>query len=198
MSLSFVRCEVLRAVVTKSSIFWDTMPCSPLQVNGRFGGTCSLHFQGRRTNQVRNQAVSFLFYAGLLIGLFFDPQNGGDRFLRNFGWLLMEYTALYPRKMELFSLSFELKWNDRPPPSTETDLLDDKSGYAETQHFSRHLSCSGTWVIQKGINSIWHNKDQHPHIRVLHSDEFCKEMTYFLFWTVFHPNPQLRREIHIH
>jgi hypothetical protein len=34
-----VEFEVLRAVVLKSTIFWDITPCSPLKVNRRFGGT---------------------------------------------------------------------------------------------------------------------------------------------------------------
>jgi hypothetical protein len=29
--------------------------------------------------------------------LFFDPEDGGDMFLRNVGWISMKYTALYPR-----------------------------------------------------------------------------------------------------
>jgi hypothetical protein len=32
----------LTAVVVKSSILWDIMPCSPLKANQRFGGTCPL------------------------------------------------------------------------------------------------------------------------------------------------------------
>jgi hypothetical protein len=31
--------EVLTALVTKSAIFWDITPRSPLKVNRRFGGT---------------------------------------------------------------------------------------------------------------------------------------------------------------
>jgi hypothetical protein len=33
-----------------------------------------------------------------LLGLFFDPEDGGDMFLRNVGWLLSECTELYPRR----------------------------------------------------------------------------------------------------
>jgi hypothetical protein len=40
---------VLRTyVVLKSTIFWDIMPCSPLSVNRRFGGTYRLHIEGRK------------------------------------------------------------------------------------------------------------------------------------------------------
>jgi hypothetical protein len=38
---------VLAPVVMKSSILWDIMPCSPLKVNRRFGGTYRLRRQGR-------------------------------------------------------------------------------------------------------------------------------------------------------
>jgi hypothetical protein len=34
---------VLRAAVMKSSIFWDIIPCSPLKINRRFGGTFCLY-----------------------------------------------------------------------------------------------------------------------------------------------------------
>jgi hypothetical protein len=39
----------------KSSVFWDVTSCGPLKVNWRFGRTCRLHDQGRRTGQARNQ-----------------------------------------------------------------------------------------------------------------------------------------------
>jgi hypothetical protein len=30
--------------------------------------------------------------------LFFDPEDGGDIFFQNVGWLSTDYMALYPRK----------------------------------------------------------------------------------------------------
>jgi hypothetical protein len=42
----------------KSTIVWDVTPCSPLKANRRFGGTYSLHLQGRRINRARNQRES--------------------------------------------------------------------------------------------------------------------------------------------
>jgi hypothetical protein len=84
--------EGLTAVVMKSSVFWDTMPCSLLKVNWRFGRTCHLHPQGQRISQARNQHE-----AGSKQSLlrFFDPEDGGNMFLQNAGWLSMDYMALY-------------------------------------------------------------------------------------------------------
>jgi hypothetical protein len=72
----FVGFEVLTSVV-KSSLFWDITLCSWLKVNRRFGGTCRLHLLGRRVNQARYQR-EMRWQAEL-----FDPQDGGDMFLRN-------------------------------------------------------------------------------------------------------------------
>jgi hypothetical protein len=73
-----VRFEVLREVILKSTIFWDIKPSSQLKVNRRFVGTC--------------------VHAGYLRCLFFDPEIGGDIFLRNVGLLSPDSTGLYPRK----------------------------------------------------------------------------------------------------
>jgi hypothetical protein len=45
----------------ESSIFWDITPCSPLKVNRRLGGTCCLHFQGRRISRARNEREAYVF-----------------------------------------------------------------------------------------------------------------------------------------
>jgi hypothetical protein len=45
-------------IYIKSTIFWDITPCSPLNVNRRFGGTYRLYLQGRRISQTRNQRES--------------------------------------------------------------------------------------------------------------------------------------------
>jgi hypothetical protein len=52
----------------KSFVSWGITPCNPLKVNRHFGGT---------------EAACHLFDAGFLLGLFFDPEDGGDMFLRN-------------------------------------------------------------------------------------------------------------------
>jgi hypothetical protein len=52
----------------KSSVFWDVTPCSPLKANRRFEGKYFLQ-------------LATCFQAGFLLGLFFDPEDGGDMFL---------------------------------------------------------------------------------------------------------------------
>jgi hypothetical protein len=54
----YVGFEVLTAVVMKSTIFWDIMPCSLLSVIRRFGGTYRLHLQGQKISWVRNRGQS--------------------------------------------------------------------------------------------------------------------------------------------
>jgi hypothetical protein len=50
------------------------------------------------------------FHAGFLLGLFFDPDDGSDMFLRNVGWLSTDYAALYTKIYyffhELFIIHF--------------------------------------------------------------------------------------------
>jgi hypothetical protein len=62
--------ELLTAMVTKSSIFWDITSCSPLKANGRFGGTCHLQHKDR-ISRARYQGESW-WQA--------DPEDGGDMF----------------------------------------------------------------------------------------------------------------------
>jgi hypothetical protein len=74
-----VQFEVLTAVVMKSTIFWDTTPCSPLSVNRRFGGISRLHLQGRKTKlskkPARKQVASRIFFNYQLVNKDFGSCN---------------------------------------------------------------------------------------------------------------------------
>jgi hypothetical protein len=79
---------VLTAVVTKRSIFWDIMPCSPLRVSWRFGEACHLYLQ------VEPVLFATWFHAHFLIWFFFDSEERGDMVLRNVRCLSTDYIVL--------------------------------------------------------------------------------------------------------
>jgi hypothetical protein len=62
----FIGFEVFTAVIMKSSVLWDIMPCSPLKAK-----------QETSVEQVASKTLP----TGFLLGLFFTPQDGGDMFL---------------------------------------------------------------------------------------------------------------------
>jgi hypothetical protein len=47
----------------------------------------------------RNKSLPccYLLHAGFVLGLFFDPEDGG-MFLGNVDWFSMDYKALYPKR----------------------------------------------------------------------------------------------------
>jgi hypothetical protein len=72
----------------KSSLLMDILACNLSKVSWRFGEIYRLHLQT-------------LFPAGFTLVSclnFFKPDDGGDIFLRNVGWLSVVYMALYPRR----------------------------------------------------------------------------------------------------
>jgi hypothetical protein len=72
--------------IMKSIFFWDMTPCSALSGTRRIGGTYRLHLQ----------ACHLL--ARCFAELFYNPEDGGDTFLRNVGYHSTHYTASYPRR----------------------------------------------------------------------------------------------------
>jgi hypothetical protein len=65
-------------MVRKNYIFWDIMPCSPLKVNQRFGGTCHFHFQSRRISQEKKSMKQAAVLSGFLLSLLFYLEDGSD------------------------------------------------------------------------------------------------------------------------
>jgi hypothetical protein len=81
--------DVLKAVATESSVFWDIIPCSLVEANQHSGEPYCFHPQSRRVCQARNHHESgskqsscayCLLHAGFLLGLLFNPEDGGDMF----------------------------------------------------------------------------------------------------------------------
>jgi hypothetical protein len=83
-SLYFAYDDVFCAYKSKSSIFWDITPCSPLIVN-----RCLL--------KAKQKSACYLLHAGFLLGLFFDPEDR-DMFPRNVDCLSTDLMALYHRR----------------------------------------------------------------------------------------------------
>jgi hypothetical protein len=46
-----------------------------------------------------------LLHAGFSLGLLFDPEDGGDMFVRNVDWHSLNYTALYPTRLNNLKLN---------------------------------------------------------------------------------------------
>jgi hypothetical protein len=112
---SYVGFEIITAVIMKSIIFWNKMPWSPLSVNRGFGGTYSLHLQGRRNKLSKKPACQLLacwFLAELISSTLkmeaicssetsVDTQRTTRRHIPNFKELVL-YTFL---RRTLFSLN---------------------------------------------------------------------------------------------
>jgi hypothetical protein len=84
-----VRFEIFTAVVMKSIIFWDVTPCSPLTF-------CFLYISGFPARSLFCLPPAYLLVLAEII--FFDPEDGGDMFLRNVGCNSTDYTASQPRR----------------------------------------------------------------------------------------------------
>jgi hypothetical protein len=100
----FVGSEVCTSAVLTSSIF------SPLKITPQFRGICGLHLQSVRINQARNrreEASKKILYACFFLGLLFDPEGGGDVFIRNAGLLPTYFKALYPRRQNSLENHFK-------------------------------------------------------------------------------------------
>jgi hypothetical protein len=83
-------------VLTAVTIFWGVKPCTLVQAYRWFGRMYCLHLQDRRVSQASNQQLSASCCC--LCGLFSDPEDGGNIFLRNVDELLSHYTVWHPRR----------------------------------------------------------------------------------------------------
>jgi hypothetical protein len=86
--------EVVTSVVMKSSNFLDITPCSPVKVNKHFGGICRFYLQA---------LLATCFHIGLLLGSFFEPEDGDD---------MLAFNGLYgviSKEIELFRVKLKLR-----------------------------------------------------------------------------------------
>jgi hypothetical protein len=86
-----VRFEILTAVTLKSTAFWDVTQCSLVGVYQRYGEMYWFHLQDQRVSQASSRKMPVC-----LFGLIFDPEDGGNTFLRNVDKFLPNYMASHP------------------------------------------------------------------------------------------------------
>jgi hypothetical protein len=65
-----------------------------------------------------NYSACCMLHADFLLGLLFNPGDRGDMLLRNVGWLLSDYTLLYPRRQSS-SQPLILASDHNSPPALE-------------------------------------------------------------------------------
>jgi hypothetical protein len=73
--------EVLTSVVMKSSVFWDIMLCSLLLYCLSYSLT--LKMRAICSSKMLFQVASRLLHTGFLLGLIFDPEDGGNMLHQN-------------------------------------------------------------------------------------------------------------------
>jgi hypothetical protein len=98
--LNYWRCRWITKNSTESSS--DAKSCSTPQEIPSILWNMNLHYSVDRCPPLvlflsHMNVLATCFHAGFLLNLFFDPEDGGDMFLRNVGWHSTDYTALYPR-----------------------------------------------------------------------------------------------------
>jgi hypothetical protein len=88
--LIIVRFEALTPVVLKGSGLWNMTLCRPSKVSQSFGGTCRHRPLAPKVIQARNQ------HEAVNIWVARNTDEEGNIFLRDVGWLSVDYMALYP------------------------------------------------------------------------------------------------------
>jgi hypothetical protein len=91
--------RILNQARTKEHYFLGLTPCTSLKVNRRFGGTYPLHLQGSKNKPSKKPAwKQVASRAWRPVWIILRPWRWGNMFLRNIGWILTDYRALYPRR----------------------------------------------------------------------------------------------------
>jgi hypothetical protein len=73
------------------TLTWGVILCSPVELQGRFGGTYCIHLQSRRVSEASSRRPLPLSCLHL------DSEDGSSKFFRNVSELPY-YTTLHPRR----------------------------------------------------------------------------------------------------
>jgi hypothetical protein len=112
---------------SQSHVFWDITQCSPVKANRRFGGKYYLHLKIEKQARLAYTILCFstcygyvivaAFYACFLFGLYFDPKDEGDMFLRKISYFHRTTWRYNPEGWALkFMYSSELIMNRNRKP----------------------------------------------------------------------------------
>jgi hypothetical protein len=96
------------------------------------------------------------FHAGMLLGLYFDPEDRGSMFFRNVSWLSADYAALYPSKPLQFRGPKQYGW-----PAVRCN-----HGVVSGQTRNSYLPIQITWCRN---NEEWSRRWIEPHDEGLHN-----------------------------
>jgi hypothetical protein len=140
------------------------------------------HVQGQKICQASNQCEArnkqssayYLFHAGFLLSLFFNHEDGGNKFLQNISWLSIEYRVI-SQKTQLFKLA---------------TVLCLEYGYKELQNV-KWTSSPYHILIQYTIN-VYHYCKVNSHVSKntqLTNAAYQKEMAENKMWVLVWPVP---------
>jgi hypothetical protein len=134
--------------LNSSTAFWHVAPYSLVETYLRFGKTWCLRLQGAEKS------------AFWLLGLFFDPQDGGIAFLRNVSKLSPDYTMLQPVVSAVRIQCVPTDCNSMPMTTTRSLL---HAAYGNSRCLSWHIhethnysagKLRGFWMLVQVVYTI--------------------------------------------
>jgi hypothetical protein len=140
----------------------------------------------RSNNKPSKNSICYLLHIGFLLGLFLDPGDGGHMFLRNVGWLSMDYMAICPKRQNYSSYWFPAwlirrpwRWRPHVPPKrrlTFNGLHCDIPQKAELFFilvsclgYSSTLEMEATCFSETSVDFEWTTRRYIPEGRTLHN-----------------------------
>jgi hypothetical protein len=88
------------------------------------------------------------YHAGILLGFFFDPEDGGVIFFWNICWLSTDYTALYPNRRCENLKSFPIFYLDFHSFSVNCEMMF-KNGTRPINYFPKWQSAFALHFVQR-------------------------------------------------